>query len=554
MTQPDHSHVANGFDDAVALLEAMPDEARLVRCVLGLVRRVAGCAAVGVRLARGEDFPYQATLGFDDAFVRAESSLCEQDAAGELARDASGRARLACMCGRVLRRETDPGLPFYTPGGSFFTGSTTRLLARAKSGLPDGTRNRCNAAGFETVVLSPLLAGGRVWGLLQVNDPRPDRLDAAGVAGLERLAEGLALALSRLEADRALAEAETRYRAMFFANIAVKLLVDPETGRIVEANPAACDFYGYPLEVMRGLSIWDINVLGPEGTRREMRAAKEEGRRFFRFTHRLADGCRREVEVYSGPVDFSGRTLLFSIIHDVTDRVLAERARERVEQMLRHDLRSPLAGIVGLATHLTEAGLCPEGAEMAMVIRETAERLYDLVARNMDLLKIEQGGYALSPTPVALGPLLLRLGREFAPRVRNLGLCLRLVGPGCDAPGEGPVAAGEAPLLAAMLANLLANALEAAPAGSRVDVVVSEAGNEARVVLHNQGAVPPDVRARFFTKYATSGKKDGTGLGTYLARNVARLHGGDVAMETDEAAGTTLTVRLPLWRSRSQSA
>ena len=370
--------------------------------------------------------------------------------------------------------------------------------------------------------------------------------ETATSAALERLAEGVAMVLSRQETGQALAEAEARYRAIFFTNVAVKLLVDPETGRIVEANPAACAFYGYAPDVLRSLSIWDINVLGPEKACAEMRAAKEEGRRFFRFTHRLADGTLREVEVYSGPVEFAGRTLLFSIVHDVTERVRAEQARERVEQMLRHDLRSPLSGIVGLAGHLADGGLCPDGMEMAEVIRETAERLYSMVERNLDLLKIEQGRYALSPSPVPLAALLLRLGREYAAMARTRRVSLRIVGPGCDAPGDDPVVAGESTLLAAMLANLLANALEAAPAGSEVRAALSVAMGEARIVVHNLGAVPGDIRARFFAKYATSGKKDGTGLGAYLARTVARLHGGDIAMETDDVAGTTLTVRLPL--------
>lgn len=530
-----------GLEDAVGLLRALSDRDAFLRCVIGLLRRWTGCEAVGLRLAREDDYPYFTTVGFPQAFVVAESRLCEEGGAAQ-------GPHLACMCGAVLTGEIDSGWPFITPGGSFFTGSTTQLLAvdAPAVSLPFRTRNRCNTAGYETVALVPLRVEGRTLGLIQVNDRRPDRLDRQAVAALERLAEGLALALTRQEAEQALAAAEARYRAIFFTNVAVKLLIDPGSGRIVDANPAAGDFYGYPPEVLRTLSIWDINILGPEKSRAEMRAAKEEGRRFFRFTHRLADGSLREVEVYSGPVEFPGRTLLFSIIHDVTDRVQAERARERVEQMLRHDLRSPLSGIVGLAKHLAEDDLCPAGAEMAQVIHETAERLYTMVARNLDLLKIEQGNYVLTPTPVALAPLLGRLVREKAAEAAARRLVVRLAGPGLDAPGEGPSVPGESGLLAAMVANLLGNALEAAPANSEVTVTLSRDADAVRIALHNQGAVPEDIRPRFFTKYATSGKKGGTGLGAYLARSVARLHGGDIDMETGEETGTTLTVRLPL--------
>ncbi|WP_428568006.1 MAG: PAS domain S-box protein [Solidesulfovibrio sp. DCME] len=531
----------SGLDDAVRLLRAVPDREEFLRSVLDLLRRWTGCQAVGLRLARDGDYPYFTTQGFAADFVRAESRLCDGDPAQA---SPDGRGALACMCGAVIDGRLDPAWPFATAGGSFFTGSTSRLLA-GPGELPFTTRNRCNAAGYETVALVPLRVDGRCIGLIQVNDRRRDRLGREGVAALERLADGVALVLSRQDADQALAAAEARYRAMFSANIAVKLLIDPETGQIVEANPAACDFYGYGADTMRSLSIWDINTLRPEKTQAEMRAAKEEGRRFFRFTHRLADGSLREVEVYSGPVAFPGRTLLFSIIHDVTDRVRAEQARERVEQMLRHDLRSPLAGIVGLSAHLANNGLCPDGAAMAEVIRETAERLYTMVERNLDLLKIEQGRYVLAPEPVELAPLLRRLEREKAAQAGSRKLAMRFVGPGLDGAGDGPTVLGEAGLLAAMFANLLANALEAAPAGTTVTVTVSETVDEVRTVLHNLGCVPEDVRPRFFAKYATSGKKGGTGLGAFLARSVARLHGGDIDMETGEASGTRLTVRLP---------
>jgi signal transduction histidine kinase len=67
------------------------------------------------------------------------------------------------------------------------------------------------------------------------------------------------------------------------------------------------------------------------------------------------------------------------------------------------------------------------------------------------------------------------------------------------------------------------------------------------VTIHNQGAVPPELRPRFFDKFATSGKEGGAGLGTYSARLSAEAQGGRIAMETSEAGGTTLTIELPLW-------
>ena len=100
---------------------------------------------------------------------------------------------------------------------------------------------------------------------------------------------------------------------MFHNNRAVKLLINPETGQIVDANPAACEFYGYAYEALTRMRIMDINTLSEEEVRREMERAARQERTFFQFRHRLASGKVLDVEVHSGPVPVEGRELLYSI-------------------------------------------------------------------------------------------------------------------------------------------------------------------------------------------------------------------------------------------------
>ncbi|MCX8086591.1 MAG: PAS domain S-box protein [Rhodocyclaceae bacterium] len=118
----------------------------------------------------------------------------------------------------------------------------------------------------------------------------------------------------------------------------VMLLIEPESGRIVDANPAAERFYGWSRELLTTKRIDEINTLDARQVAEERALAAREGRNYFVFRHRRADGEVRTVEVYSHPYDFAGRKLLLSVIHDITARREAEAGlwhyQKRLEELL----------------------------------------------------------------------------------------------------------------------------------------------------------------------------------------------------------------------------
>ena len=138
----------------------------------------------------------------------------------------------------------------------------------------------------------------------------------------------------RKQAEQNLYESEQHYRQLFEGSQVVEFLIEPETGAIVDANIAACRFYGYSYEQLASMNISDINPMTSEELALAMLEAEKKGSTHFIFKHRLASGVLCDVEVHTGPVQYQGKTLLYSIVHDITDRLEAERQKEKLSNAL----------------------------------------------------------------------------------------------------------------------------------------------------------------------------------------------------------------------------
>ena len=131
-----------------------------------------------------------------------------------------------------------------------------------------------------------------------------------------------------------LIKSEARYNSLFTGAMSPMLLISPQNGRIVEANRAAYRYYGYPEGRLEELFINDLNTLTAEQIAAEMQLAEQEKRSHFFFRHKLSSGEIKDVEVHSGPIEIDDQHLLYSIIHDITERKKSEIELNRLLQII----------------------------------------------------------------------------------------------------------------------------------------------------------------------------------------------------------------------------
>lgn len=129
-------------------------------------------------------------------------------------------------------------------------------------------------------------------------------------------------------------ESEERYRTIFDNTYAAMLILDPENGDILDANKFASQFYGYSIEKLKTMHMTEINGLTRDVMKMEMEKAKQRMKNIFVFAHQLSNGESRTVEVHSGPLTINGKQVLYSIIHDITDRI---RRDQEIEYLSFHD-------------------------------------------------------------------------------------------------------------------------------------------------------------------------------------------------------------------------
>lgn len=288
-------------------------------------------------------------------------------------------------------------------------GTDAIVIARARrapSGAIDGfivldaNRRAAGLAGLprEALVGRDLLdcwPASRDWGIQEqcwavvatqrpleriVAAPLPDRPDhclAREVIPVDRDTVAITArdVTARQRQQRALEASEARHRELFEGNGAIQLLVDAETAQLVDANPAAAAFYGWPREAMRAMRASDVEAIPVDQWRAEMaRIATGTGQRVIR-EHRTASGALRQVEAHVGAVALAGRRVLHIVVQDVSDRVQAERRLRESEARFRAVIAGMRDGVV---VHDAQAAVVAWNPAAERILGLTGDQLQGL--------------------------------------------------------------------------------------------------------------------------------------------------------------------------------
>ncbi|MEO5349299.1 MAG: hybrid sensor histidine kinase/response regulator [Magnetococcus sp. YQC-3] len=222
------------------------------------------------------------------------------------------------------------------------------------------------------------------------------------------------------------------------------------------------------------------------------------------------------------------------------------KIREDIERISRHDLKGPLSSIIGFPEILLENNnLTEQQKKYIKMIEQSGYMLLEMINRSLDLFKMENGTYILQPENFDLSIILKKIVDDLQSKAVCKGVHIDIQQSESSDNFEVFFVVGEKMLCYPLFYNLILNAVEASCKNGRVTIHLAVHSGVGNIRISNPGEVPHAIREHFFNKYVTSGKEDGTGLGTYSAWLAAKTQGGKIDLDTSQSDKTSVMVTLP---------
>jgi len=409
----------------------------------------------------------------------------------------------------------------------------------------------------------------KIYGVLLIHTKKNYFVDSEEELLIKEVAGDISYAIYNIETEQEktriqkdLEESELKYKNLFNNNHTIMLIINPEDGKIIDVNPAAINYYGYPEEQFNNMYISDINILPIEKLKEEMQKAKEKKKNHFVFKHKKANGEIRDVEVYSNPVTIKGKTYLFSIIHDITEKVkkeeelkIAMAKAEESDKMktiflrnVSHEIRTPMNAILGFANLLKLKPTSEKIDYYVDIINNNALQLLNIIDDIITLSKFESEQKKLNIERFSISKFLnelIAINQE-----QSINKNIKIILNESKNIEEDFISADKIKITQ-ILNNFISNALKYTPEGT-IEVGYNVENKKIVIYVKDTGVgIKEDEKKHIFKpffrgEYAQQKAIRGTGIGLSISKKLAESMGGRVYFESEYLKGTTFYLEVPV--------
>jgi PAS domain S-box-containing protein len=558
--------------EVLQILNESNDFRESIHSILIAVKDVTGHDAVGMRLEKGEDYPYCDQTGFDGDFLLTENSLVVRDHNGCLCRWSDGSVLLECACGLVISGRTDPASSLFTAGGSFWTNDSLPLLTLpGDEDLRHHPRNKCVHYGYASLAMIPIRARQKIIGLLQLNDRRKDQFSLAAISALENIASHIGEALVRKQTEAALQESESKYRLLVdhSSDLIWNLTTD---GIFTYVSPSWERVTGYPLVSLLNTPFHPLVHPDDIAVCVEYLQSMIDGRinvtsAEYRVLH--ADGTWHWHAANATPVTGSdGKYVsMVGVSRDITEQKKgredlwaekekaeeASRAKSEFLSIMSHEIRTPLNAIIGMSELLGETKLDDDQQNYVKTFRNAGESLLSIINNILDYSKIEAGKVEIESADFDLTDVIERISAILALQAHKKHVELIV-----DMPADVPsYLVGDQQHLRQVLMNLIGNAVKFTEKGQvmiRLEKGSENAADrmcEVKFMIEDTGVgIAADKMPIIFERFSQADssvtrKFGGTGLGLAISQKLVELMGGHIFVESKPGQGSKFFFTLP---------
>ncbi len=361
----------------------------------------------------------------------------------------------------------------------------------------------------------------------------------------------------------ALKQSETRFKSLFDRHNAIMMLIDPVSGTIIDANDAAARFYGYSIDTLCSMNIDEITVSDTKHIEIERLEALHQKQNYFISPHKLSNGEVHIVEVHSSPVDFKEKQILFSIIHDITERKIAEEEikqksielaklnaeKDKFFSIIAHDMRGPFNGFLELTRIMADdmPDLTKEEIlKLAGIMRNSATNLFHLLENLLEWSRLQRGVIPFQPTLFSLIANIVESMPPVVDMALKKGIEIRYEIP------EGIKVFADNYMLTSIITNLASNAVKFTRNGGSITFKAKEeADNSVEISVTDTGiGMSPQMLNELFrldthtSRRGTNGEPS-SGLGLILCKDFIEKHKGKLFVHSEKEVGSTFRFTLP---------